>query len=1373
LKKNRKVMKRTIIGALSLMLVTPFNVMAESPTQASNPWGQTNKINSLPLEQLQQAVKQDHVFIEDSLNTKSSNLVKVIVELKDGIGQSDIVTTASSAKMMKEQQNTFIQTLTKQGLDVNIEHRFEKVFNGFAMTIPANQIPELAADPNVKAIYEDGIVTATPIFAEDASDGAPFIGAWDINDAGFKGQGMKVGVIDTGVDYHHPDLKDAYKGGYDLVDNDNDPYESIPDGTFGETTHGTHVSGTIVGRNVSGQGVRGVAPEADLYAYRVLGPGGSGYDSDVIAGIDKSVQDDMDVINLSLGNGMEHDPYSASSIAVNNAILAGVTVVLANGNDGVKGRYSVGTPASSDLAISVGASTLANTRYEGDVSISYRNPADWQTVTAQSNPITSSFPVRVMAWDQKDGPEGYAKNLQDVPLVYVGEGTTSDYKSNVKGKAVLITRGDYTFIEKIENAKKAGAIAAFIFDKDSKYKGPIRFYLGAGDYIPTYSLSEEAGIELLKVAETYPDDEFLLDFGAFQPVISAGDEIAPFSSRGPTMNLNIKPDVVAPGANIRSAIATYGGDYSEAYQVMDGTSMAAPHVAGLAVLLKQKNPQFTPFDVKAALMNTAKVLETPKYTMFDQGAGRVQGMNALTADALAMVLEHSKADGNRDGQLDSVEHYTGSVLFGNILPSDSDTVSHMKSILLKDVAGENQDYSVRYELTSAERNGVTLSTPEQVHVAANDQVSFDVSIHVPANTPRGEYQGHIYLTNLTTGAELHLPFVSFVGDVQLGDGFSRADVNYAHFSPNEDGNRDTLPIKFGLYNDAEVVLGELYNLQTGAPLGIAFGYVADEEHPALAAGEHTVEWDGMFLPMFSTEWIPAPDGTYGIALVGFSKIPEHILEQPFIEWIDSELFLERQKPNVTVQSQDFIGGTTIYRVKGHVDGLYPRIGRGDLVKIDYSVRYIVDDRTGGDAPINATNDYGFFYANPDGSFEGEIRVDPGYNRISLEATTPAFHYSERPHNPSYLHLRVDQPTQYIVPPNDDIKLGEEFEVKVDARYVKKLIGADIEFMYDENTMEFLGAEQTEEFKAYGDSVITVNDLGVSEGDIGVPFPGILPGDPFPGPFPDPGEDEELPIMHSYRIGVAFKGLSEGITGNIPYVKLKFKATENIKKVNQNHLIVVTDSKLVSLDEEGKEKLINGFAVQNGVILHAPNKQIIGHVNSFAAEGFTSETDFSQKGIRVLASWDGYWHSETNNYMGGVTKEGVVNTDGSFVISDLPADKTYLVRVLVPGHLPAIMTNVQLLEDSAGIMIPGDVSVRWDYLMLAGNVNHDNDINILDLAIVARHFDQTNVVAEQGDINQDGIVDILDLSYVTANYGVYNENILENSVTIPIPQRPID
>ena len=200
-----------------------------------------------------------------------------------------------------------------------------------------------------------------------------------------------MGVLDTGIDYNHPDLKDAYKGyrakqgedpskidpnsikGWDFVNNDADPmettykdwqnsggYPEIYDGSAYYTSHGTHVAGTIAGdkQNSVDYAVKGVAPDVDLYSYRVLGPYGSGQTSGILAAIDKAVKDDMDVINLSLGASI-NDPLYPTSIAVNNAMLAGVVTVVAAGNSG-PGEGTLG-PSAAALPITVGASDAAMT----------------------------------------------------------------------------------------------------------------------------------------------------------------------------------------------------------------------------------------------------------------------------------------------------------------------------------------------------------------------------------------------------------------------------------------------------------------------------------------------------------------------------------------------------------------------------------------------------------------------------------------------------------------------------------------------------------------------------------------------------------------------------------------------------------------------------------------------------------------------------------------------------------------------------------------------------------------------------------------------------------------------------------------------------
>src|SRR5690606_34086004 len=138
-----------------------------------------------------------------------------------------------------------------------------------------------------------------------------FVWPHAFNSTSYTGKGVKVAVIDTGIDYEHPDLKTNYQSGYDLVDLDDDPMETLP-GEGIPTSHGTHVAGIIAADG----DLKGVAPDAEIYAYRALGPGGVGTSIQVIAALEQAVEDGVDVINLSLGNSVNGPDYPTST-AVN------------------------------------------------------------------------------------------------------------------------------------------------------------------------------------------------------------------------------------------------------------------------------------------------------------------------------------------------------------------------------------------------------------------------------------------------------------------------------------------------------------------------------------------------------------------------------------------------------------------------------------------------------------------------------------------------------------------------------------------------------------------------------------------------------------------------------------------------------------------------------------------------------------------------------------------------------------------------------------------------------------------------------------------------------------------------------------------------
>ncbi|OEH93309.1 S8 family serine peptidase [Bacillus solimangrovi] len=478
----------------------------------------------------------------------------------------------------------FEQKLT----DTKITDRYEYAFYGFAVEVDKFEIDRIAQIKGVKAVYP------SVSYKVALDESVRFIGADQIRrklskDKSLTGKGVKVGVIDTGIDYNHRDLKDSYYGGYDLVDQDDDPMETTLE--QGEPTqHGTHVAGIIAANGK----LKGVAPKAEIYAYRAIGPGGTGTSEQVIAAIERAVKDGMDIINLSLGNDV-NGPDWPTSIALNGAAEQGVVAVTSNGNSG-PGMWTVGSPGTASKAISVGASTPSMT-------VPY--------IRLNREELT---PVQLLTGSPKwDINKSYE-------VIDAKKGTTEDLQGST-GKLVLIERGDTSFTEKAQNAQKAGARAVFIYNNE---EGSYNGLLEAGISIPVAALGKETG-EQLK-AEIIQGHVYLETVRK-----EIDDQLALFSSRGPvTVEWGIKPDLTAPGVAIKSTVP-------DGYTPLDGTSMASPHVAGAAALILQLHPDWEPNQVKAALMNTAKKLtndEGETYKVYEQGAGRIQLQEAVIADTL-------------------------------------------------------------------------------------------------------------------------------------------------------------------------------------------------------------------------------------------------------------------------------------------------------------------------------------------------------------------------------------------------------------------------------------------------------------------------------------------------------------------------------------------------------------------------------------------------------------------------------------------------------------------------------------------------------------------------------------------------------------------
>ncbi|MFA9560175.1 S8 family serine peptidase [Evansella sp. AB-rgal1] len=579
---------------------------------------------------------------------------------------------------------------------IKVRKVFKSLYNGFSAEVSRKDAGMLN---NLESINR---VDEIAYYQPSLDESVPFIGGEEIRQLldedgeHLTGKGVKVAVIDTGIDYNHPDLKGSYQGGYDVIDEDDDPMETQQEQGM-PTLHGTHVAGIIA---ANGR-LQGVAPEAEIYAYRTLGPAGMGTTEQVISAIEKAVEDGVDILNLSLGNTV-NGPDWPTSVALDKAVEKGVIAVTSNGNSGPN-LWTVGSPGTSSKAISVGASTPP-------MRVPYLT-----TGPNDENEIPIQPMQRAKDWILK----------RAYPLEFVGLGKEEDYyQKNVQGKIILAERGQISFTLKAKAAQKAGAEALIVYNHtDGDFAGMLEEQTD----FPVVSVSKEVGESLKK--DLKKRDIFIRTIYREEE-----DFMAPFSSRGPvTHTWDIKPDIVAPGVAIDSTVP-------KGYLDLNGTSMAAPHVAGAAALLKQKHPDWGPDQIKAALMNTAKPIKDKEGVLYPphvQGTGRIQLIDALNSKTLV---------------------YPGSLTFGKWLKSDS-RLEKTVEITIENHSDVRKRYTV--EPPFQVPDGIQWKVPFSLYVSPGDKKTVPVTMDVfPSLFTEGIYHDNIKVKSFDETIEI--PYMFFV-----------------------------------------------------------------------------------------------------------------------------------------------------------------------------------------------------------------------------------------------------------------------------------------------------------------------------------------------------------------------------------------------------------------------------------------------------------------------------------------------------------------------------------------------------------------------------------------------------------------------------------
>ncbi|MCM3636512.1 S8 family serine peptidase [Sporosarcina luteola] len=903
---------------LVLSMLTPFTASAYTDPESAAETAQTLKAFKENLQD--ESIMQQKAAIAEQLNllgdeaklheklqiVKGNQQVPVIIHLSEksvglqkGIhklaGKSFSNAQAQQAKSkVRNQQAAVKKEMAIKGIKFNEGFSYDTVLNGMSGTVKADDLPKLLEVNGVTLVEPDTIVHAfdngkdlkkpapsESKLEEKAKDGhvSPamdtsigFLGIEALWAEGYEGQGIKVAVLDTGIDADHPDFQGIYKGGKNFIPNsstytrpraDDDASETSPverpagtpefnaNGSAFYTSHGTHVAGTIAAIGNNEYGIKGIAPKVDLYAYRVLGAYGSGATSGIVAAIDTAVIEGMDVINLSLGGGSNTET-DAGSFAINNAMLAGTISVVATGNSGPN-RGTMGTPATARLGIAVGNTTNPEAHNFGDVNINAGSYNLSKTLNLMGTTYGANLDTQLAG----------EYSLVAIP----GVGKPTDYTGlDVNGKVALVSRGEIAFVDKIAAAKANGAIAIIVhnFAGGTGAPGPSGTFLGdAFEFIPTFDMSQTDG-EAIRAA--LAQSAGTISFSNFNKTMTAGDEVNNSSSRGPsTPNFDIKPDVTAPGTNIMSTIPMYkadfpGANYEQAFTRKTGTSMATPHIAGIAALVKQANPNWDAFDVKVALSNTAKVLDTGKYDVFAQGAGRVQAYAAAHPEILAYAIDTA----NNDGQ--TVENKKGTVTFG---PQKLDkNISVTKQVVVKNVNGNGGTYNASVQVTKG-FGDATVTIDKPTFTLSGEQLLNVTLTASAASTKTGdEILGYINIEGGSTTASL--PFAADFGGAPA-TAIKDIRISETDLSFNGDGVKDEATLSFTLTGDVTTNYIELWDIMNpeGGEYGDGYiGYL--HAGSALGAGSYTLGIKGLYKPWGTAPQTTIPDGLYTIDFTALS-----------------------------------------------------------------------------------------------------------------------------------------------------------------------------------------------------------------------------------------------------------------------------------------------------------------------------------------------------------------------------------------------------------------------------------------------------------------------------------------------------------------------
>ncbi|XRG79072.1 S8 family serine peptidase [Rossellomorea sp. GAMAL-10_SWC] len=1354
-----KIAKSLTVAALSTSFILSSLSHVSNVTKAdavSNAETILAKLTPEQREALQKisTTDQSGLFLDSNVNLNSPESVSVIVSFKQKPEKIAVLESALKGQALSDSEaasnadadhtkfKSDISSLfkTKSDGSYKIKREYKHAFNGVALEVPANKLNDLMKSTAVQAIYSDVTVKSElPVEGKDSSTNSTGKGMADersylqidkLHQEGYTGKGVKVAVIDTGVDYNHPDIKAAFKGGYDFVDNDNDPMETTyadyvkagkPYGASGAgnyvTEHGTHVSGTIVGqgKNESEDATTGIAPDADLYVYRVLGPGGSGTTDNIIAGIDQAVADGMDVMNLSLGANY-NDPLLPESIAINNAVLNGVTAVVAAGNAGNK-MYTLGSPGTAALALTVGASSVPITTLGGKGAI--------------DNVTASLLLMAKGAGDDVSKLKGVTNSVVDVNLgeAYAGK--------DVKGKIVLMSRGTYTLDSKIAVAKSQGAAAVLMYNNNPT-EGQIPTFLGDGvNFIPTFSLSNADGLALKQKLQSGSVNFTFTDIGEAK---TQGDTLADFSSRGPSrLNYDIKPEITAPGVSVLSTVPGFINnpnnptDYKNAYQRMSGTSMATPFTTGVAALLKQANYNLQPEDIKAILMNTADSLSKP-YSVFEQGAGRIDPYNAIHSTIEIKVQEKTPTIVN--GKEKQINEETGALSFGNV-SFDGNDYSDNRTITLMNRGEKSKTFDVKVDFQSnlrgskdAVANGVTVQTPSTVTLKGISQKKTAITLTIPKTAEKGIYEGYVVYTNKDNPSETYrIPF----GVHYVEQGFDyfklyKQSVPESLSQSSQKWNR-TDAANIALKSHMRSIDVVISDAKTGKDLGVvnsydgvAFNEGVDISLPFVYFGFYYPFTNDPDNPIDTNQdhLVVPKAGQYVLKMIGTDDNGKQYT-------VSQNLFVDGTKPKWNMHVEGEVPGKQIVEYKDGQDtlGVTAQI-TDDNVDVKKAAGMAADQTQNQIYySYNSWLPNGNLTLDKEGNASDDIAMLPNQSVLSVkfegmdEATNGYLqkqYYFVNEHTP-YVFVEANKPTKFNAA---FVKPGETLTMTLNANNVSKLAKANYKFSDTPGTK------------------ITKISLNPAAQKLG----GTL----------DVKQTTSGSTISS-DVTVNFNGTS-GVNGDLPMVDLTIEIPKPLDPKNAYSFSSVT-SQFTDINNVST----NVFSNVSPIAILNNQTEFQGYIH---AQGFLDAKgnyDYSKDYSKISPTLT------VIDSNGKVVKTNIVAKNGSFDIAGLdPSKDDYTLIQDIPGHFTTRYSRINAyfgLDDEV-YGTSYRVGVESTPYATAGDVNKDDVIDVQD-ALAIQTYWGTN--KRSADINFDGTVDAKDLAFVEKNYLMQNP-------WVPAPPKPV-